>query len=73
MPLKDISVQSEKTNPPILGCRTSSTLLVPLEKLVLPAALGDILQTNIFGTQRFNLTMHKPHQFHESNLDQNNV
>ena len=33
-----------------------NTLLVPPEKLVPPAASGDILQTNIFGTQRLGLT-----------------
>ena len=27
--------------------------------------------TNIFGTQRFSLTMYKPHEFHESDLDHN--
>lgn len=33
-----------------LICVFSSTLLVPLEKLVLPAALGSIFQSPIFGT-----------------------
>ena len=39
-----------------------STLLVPPQKLVPPEASGDILQTNTFGTQRFSLTMYKPHE-----------